>query len=484
MTDQADEQPGKKGLRLANLGYKPIPVEVGNGLTIELRYLSGADERFLVELLNRDIAAREFVVAFLHHQLLEPKLSLAEVGGWSEDDLQRAARAFAEAQPAGFGKRIPDDADIYEAFRNVARAYQDELYASVRETLKAFTANYSDQIKPTFGISDSLASSFATAFGVDPSQYGIGLAAEEVARASLGRFALSDLGTGAYPNVGATLDSIAQAMANSITQPTLDRIDELSSSAANAVRDIYGQFDRSIASLVQSLDIRTLIPNLPDFTDSFRRLAKARDGAAALDEAGFGYTFALWEMQFLVDLSDIDPQDRPAVIFSQLRTVTEGQEYENELQDLFTAPSILAKRWPAVREGVENHRQGRYFSSVSVLLPQIEGVVNDILTLVDVVIPVKTKFYEKNPDGTQGKELKGLDSKSALAKKKANLNEDLARFVASSLVPERNGILHGVDVAYGEGERSVHLMLVLLLLALAVADLEADIKTRTQSSTS
>lgn len=483
MTDQADEQPRKKGVRLADLGYKPIPVGVGNGSTIELHYLSGGDERFLVELLDRDIGAREFVVAFLHHQLLEPKLSLSEVRGWSDDDLQRAAREFAEAQPAGFGKRIPDDADVYETFRNVARAYQDELYASVRKTLSAFTASYADQIKPIFGISDSLASSFGAAFAFDPSQYGIGLAAQEAAQASLGRLALGDLGSAVYPDASATLDTLAKAMASSITLPTLDLIDGLSSSAANAVGAIHRDLGRSIASLVQPLDLRTLIPNLPNFTDSFRRLAKARDGAVALEEAGFGYTFALWEMQFLVDLSDIDPQDRAAVILSELRTITEGQEFENELQGLFAAPSILAKRWPAVREGVEDHRRGRYFASVSVLLPQIEGVVNDILTLVDVVIPVKTRFYEKNPDGTQGTELKGLDRKSALAKKKANLDENLARFVASSLVPERNGILHGVDAGYGEGERSVHLMLVLLSLALAVAQLEDDIKTRAQSST-
>lgn len=483
MSDQASDQPKSPGFRLADLRFNPIAVELANGSTIQLGYLSGADEQFLEKLLTQDMPPREFVVAFLHHQLVESNQPQAEVDGWSDADLKRAARAFAEAKPSGFGSSIPDDADVYEAFRSAARAYLDELYTSIRETLSSFTASYEDKIRPIFGVSDSLASSIGASLAFDPPNYGIGLAAVEAAQASLGRVALSGLGSVGYPDPAEAFDSIAKTMANSVTLPTLALIDDLSNSAANAVRGIYEDVERSIASLTQPLDFGTLIPALPDLTESFRRLGKARDEAAALQDAGLGYTVALWEMQFLVDLLEIAPQDRAVAAFSELPIMTQGQEFEDELQHLFTSTSILAKRWPAVREGIEDHQRGRYFASVSVLLPQIQGLANDILTLMEVLIPVKPSSYEKNSDGTQEGELKRLDSKSALAKKQAVDDEDLARFVASSLVPERIGILHGIDAAYGRSNRSAHLVMVLLMLASAVTQLRADSQTPSQSST-
>lgn len=479
MTSEGDSQPVKKGVSLGDLGYRPIVVELTNHLAIKLLYMTTEDEQFLSKLLDQEIAARDFVVEFLAHQLVEPEISQADVASWPDDILQRVAKEFAEAQPAGFGAPLPDGAETFEAFRSVARTHQDELFSSIRETLNAFTSSYSDRIKPLFGIADSLASSLNAAFDIVPSMYSVDLAATEIVRKPLAGFALSDLGSSVSLIANSTIDNLSKAMAGSFTVPMLEQLDAFSSTAAKAVSGLNEDLARAVASSIQPLDLSTLIPNLPDLTEAFRELAKARHGAAALDGAGFGYSLTLWEMQFLIKLSDIAEQDRPTVIFLELRTITEGQEFEKELQSLFADPSILAKRWPAVREGVEDHRRARYFSSVSVLLPQIEGVINDILTLADAVISVKSKFYERNADGTQGRQLKGLNSKSALAKNKANLNQDLAKFVTSSLVPERNGILHGVDAGYGQSERSVHLMLVLLSLALAVAELEDDLKKTT-----
>lgn len=449
MRGPADEQAEEELVSIKDLGYTPILVELSDGTPVDLRYLSGADGGFLTKLIDQDLDTREFVVSFLHHQLRSPVLSQTEVRALSDDDLKRMARAFAKAQPSGFGKEIPSDADVYGEFLDTARAYQDQLYALIRGTLAAFTTSYVEQIKPIVSISNSLASSLGTAFKLDPLQFHLGLTA-------------------------LNLDSAAKAIADSMTLSTRNLVDGLSSGVVDAIKTINGDFTRPMTSLVRPLDIETLLPKLPDISAPLRRLVKVRDGAAALDEAGFGYTYALWEMEFLISLSDIDSQERSVRVASELRAITEDEEFENELQELFTAPSVLSNRWPAVREGVENHRQGRYFSSVSVLLPQIEGIINDILMHLNLTIRVKTRFYERNPDGTPGRELPGLDSKNSLARNRAHVNEDLAKFVASGLVPERNSILHGVDIAYGNATRSVHLMLVLLSLALTMKNLEED----------
>lgn len=475
MTDHEERQVRRTGVSLADLGYKLIPVKLGNGSIIELRYMSGVDERFLSTLLRQDLAAREFVVTFLGHQHVNPGLSQAQVEEWTDEDLQRAARAFAEARPSGFGKPISDTSDMYEEFRGAARAYQDELNAAVRKALRLFTASYKDQIQSKFDLSEMWTSTLKAASAFEPAHYGVIYPAEETLHTSIVQSSLDKLGTSRLSDFEMGFDSIAEAMTRSVTNPTLDLVHEYSRSGADAVRAISLDLDRSIAELTQPRDLHQLIHGLPDLTESFRQLVKARDGATALDAEGFSYTLPLWTDQFLAELSDLAAQEGPTGISTELQSITEGEDFENEIQELFAAPSILAKRWPAVSEGVEDHRRGRYFSSVAVLLPQIEGIINDILTLKDVVIKVGNKFYEKNPDGTPGKEIGGLEKKSILAEKEANLNKVLRLFVTDTVTSERNGILHGVNVTYGEAKRSVHLMLVLLSFALVVEELEGDI---------
>lgn len=471
MTDHEERQGRRTGVSLADLGYKLIPVKLGNGSIIELRYMSGVDERFLSTLLRQDLAAREFAVTFLGHQHVNPDLSQAQVEEWTDEDLQRAARAFAEAWPSGFGKPISDTSDMYEEFRGAARAYQDELNAAVRRASRLFTASFKDQIPSKFDLSNVWGSTLKAASDFDPAHYGVISPTDGTLHTSIVQSSLDKLGTSRLSDFKLGFDPSA----SSPTNPTLDLIHEYSRSGADAVRAISLDLDRSIAELAQPRDIHQLIHGLPDVTESFRQLVKARDGAAALDDEGFNYTLPLWTDQFLAELSDLAAQEGPAVISTELQSMTEEEDFENEIQELFAAPSILAKRWPAVSEGIENHRRGRYFSSVAVLLPQVEGIVNDILTLKDVVIKVGNKFYEKNPDGTQGKELGGLESKCILAEKEANLNKVLRQFVTVTVTPERNGILHGVNVIYGEAKRSVHVMLVLLSFALVVEELEGDI---------
>jgi len=477
MAEQTDEQPRKKGVNLGDLGFKPIPVALANGETVEFGFLTAADERFLVSLLAKDMAAREFVAAFLHHQLIAPQASAEDVQAWSDADLSLAARTYAAASPAGFGNDIAPEADVYETFRTTTRHYHEKLVASVKRTLDTFNASYADWMKPVFGSSNWLASSMGTALMSDQAKVAMGLVdPTQATMSSLRHFGLSGLASGLHDDVGARLDKIANVMAGSLTAQTLAMIEGLSSSAATSIRAMNGELFGSISALIQPISIETFIPTLPDFAESMRRLVKSRDGAAALDDSRFSYSYALWTMEFLIGLSDIDPSDRPDGVFRELKAFTESDEFETELEGYCADPSGLAMRWAAIQEAIEAHRQGRYYSSISILLPLVEGIINDILTILGAVVREKNRFFEKNVDGTKGRELKGLDNKSALARRLADMDMDLAKFVARFLVPERNGILHGAVTDFGRAELSVHLMVVILWLTSTVNGLEIDAK--------
>lgn len=132
----------------------------------------------------------------------------------------------------------------------------------------------------------------------------------------------------------------------------------------------------------------------------------------------------------------------------------------------------MLTRWEAVQQGLAAHRRGEYFASIATLLPQVEGIINATLTFLGVIVREGGKFYKKQPDGSKGKELTGLTSKKRILDRHARLDTDLAGFLVTYFVPNRNSILHGADTGYGEAERSVHILLVLLSMAVTAAKLE------------
>ena len=65
-----------------------------------------------------------------------------------------------------------------------------------------------------------------------------------------------------------------------------------------------------------------------------------------------------------------------------------------------------------------------------------------------------------------------MASKKQVVENKTDLDTDLASFLTAYLVPQRNAILHGAEVTYGDAERSIHILLVLLCIAVTVTSLE------------
>ena len=69
-----------------------------------------------------------------------------------------------------------------------------------------------------------------------------------------------------------------------------------------------------------------------------------------MDEAGFTYAYSLFEIDFLVGLSTVDPQNRVKQVADRVKAATEEREFKDEVERLFTESTLLSARWTAVQQ--------------------------------------------------------------------------------------------------------------------------------------
>jgi hypothetical protein len=164
-------------------------------------------------------------------------------------------------------------------------------------------------------------------------------------------------------------------------------------------------------------------------------------------------------------------------------TVTSGHERgdlsEAEVSELFVkayGPGQLTeflKRWekhawlsgrlPILREGVENHVEGRYVSSVCVLLPQIEGVLGDALG------------RKPNPRGDGAKLLGGTTLSTSAREFYVKVINESFEWTSEAPIPElsRHAVLHGRATDFGTQEQSLKVLLILDEMIRAIAGYRA-----------
>ena len=98
-----------------------------------------------------------------------------------------------------------------------------------------------------------------------------------------------------------------------------------------------------------------------------------------------------------------------------------------------------------------------------------------------MVIQEKGKLYAKDNNGNlklnkynNPIQLQGLGQKIQNSNlQNEMLLQTLAEFIVSSLVPERNSILHGSYIGYGKPKLSLQLILVVYMLVSEFSDLES-----------
>jgi hypothetical protein len=119
----------------------------------------------------------------------------------------------------------------------------------------------------------------------------------------------------------------------------------------------------------------------------------------------------------------------------------------------------LSRRLPILREGIENHLAGRYFSSVCMLLPQIEGVHGDALG------------RKPKPRGDAERLLGDTTLSTAAREFYIKVVNESFEWNDDAPIPElsRHAILHGRATNFGTEEHSLKVLLIMDEMISAIA---------------
>lgn len=234
------------------------------------------------------------------------------------------------------------------------------------------------------------------------------------------------------------------------------------------------------------------LPNLTslgNFWDSIGRASEglremmdraAREGEAVLEETEYGFADHLWDRVYLASFTDYPKTTRAAVVTTRLAAFTRSDAFTTPLLEEIAASRMLRRRSRVIERALEAHQRREYELSIPPLFAQIEGALGDAMFLKDLVVKDGNKYYLVGPDGKpeenrNGRRLPPITLDPAV--RNANLDEDpdlegASQFLASVLVPRRNDVLHGRDVAYARAKYSVQALLMLAVIVGGFEQLE------------
>lgn len=264
---------------------------------------------------------------------------------------------------------------------------------------------------------------------------------------------------------------------------------------AQLVAQSFGNLQSNLSRIADSIRIEIpkiqvgkFFEHLPDFTEVGKQLetfGKAAKAANILDESGYRFLLHYWSIGDVGEFAGIDRFDtkiRSAVVTNKLLHMIRQAEFTQMLEEYFQNSSILRRRWKVVEQALIAHKNRNYLLSIPALLAQVEGMFTDALVLKGMVIRVKGELYAKDGTGKpkldkKGKplQLHGLGQKVQNSDLQSeDILKGLAEFFVSSLVPERNSIMHGSYVTYKSARLSLQLVLNVYLLAAEFAAFENE----------
>lgn len=240
-----------------------------------------------------------------------------------------------------------------------------------------------------------------------------------------------------------------------------------------AARNFEDAVSGAFAALEQKRHtMSNILRTLPSPEHLVRQWRVINEGAEALDEFGFGFTAHVWDIPLVIEFGKPPPQVRGAVATNRLSAMIRSSEFRAELQEVLEESSVFGRRWPIIEAAVEAHCQRNYNLAIPALLAQLEGCITDLLILRGEATMYRGKLYAKDSKGRlkRGKDnkpvrLKGLDSKLSNSRwRSEEILEDVASLLTSRLIADRNGILHGRQVKYGQPKLSVQCILLIWVL--------------------
>lgn len=479
---------------------------------IKLARLTVGNLGALARLARQELSARDFVTTFLARQITAPPLDREEVAAWDEDALVRVVGVWLRAVGAGDAD-LAGGVPVLEQQATRLRQYIVDQQRRLDESFVQLTRPVLDVAQLFHSQQASIAASAASAWaGVDSTlrslSDGLGLSRMhsflEEQRASF------DIAARLQPVIPPSLFAISAGMGEIVDRPTafgssalfdivnpgLGATSPTGLSAALAgIQGVAasivdaGAFANRIAELVgQGLpkwDIGGLFGQLPDLSEFARYREELGRASASLEESGFGFTEHLWSWSFYLKFAELSAHAPGAAVTNRMLAIIRAAWFREELQETIAGSKVLKRRWKIVGPALAAHLRREYTLAIPALLTQLEGMIGDALILKGGVCARGHKLYVRGPDGAlqlhkKGKhagkpiEVKGLDE---LVRRTGFLHhEELDRaseLITTTMVGDRNAILHGRRTGYGKAKLSAQILLLLYVLAREIGAFEA-----------
>jgi hypothetical protein len=401
--------------------FRTVNIETTEHGTLHLRGdFSLATVMHLEEIIDR-VDHREFAVQAISCLLWSPQVGEEEVRSWPDELLASVVRTWSRRKE-GTPWALPDDELPFPAFLDACRDYVADFERRVRDTLQSFGRQ------------------------------------------------MEDLHT--------RLGNMAHTV--NIVQTTLRSVTE-------AVVEPLRNFQTAVAqSTPVSIPFRlgTLFEGFPDVTKIVQLHRAYLETNQLLDQSGYPFLAPVMPDLFaeLTDVRRIPPRVQSAVVTKRLRSITCSSSFETELHDNCRRSSVLAPRWRILEKALRAHRNRDYELSIPASLTQVEGIFTDALVLRNLVVLVNETPCERDPTGQPRLDkhgspirLHGLGQKVRSSDlRNEHVLSVISEFLVASLIPERNGILHGSDVTYARARLSVQSILLIYALVTELAYIEGE----------
>jgi hypothetical protein len=463
-----------------------IEVESKQQGVIQLRRLQRKDLRFLRELRDSELSSRELVVRFIHNQLYHSDTTQEMVQQWPDTLLEQIVITWVGEQ--GEGWRLAQEDSVFDAFESAFRNYLKDYLRAMKEArqlipLSGFTGlDFRPMFLGTNHLSGMSSALGGISIGSNSSLAAVGLTRSvEAAQKMIAQSIEPALSTIKLHNQTAKHIVKASELAVSSIQRSLD------GSLAALTKYVSGltlDLNKTLQAMIQTKVIN-VFDSLPNFAESYEKFREGYQGGLALEQTGYGFVFPLWsfpEARRFYKAAQVNPKVRHAAITNRVLSLTRNAEFEGDLRYRFEHSSLLKSRWEIVQAGLRSHCRRDYLTSIPTLLPQIEGILADMLVAKSTIVRRKQKLYATDANGKlkRGKDGKNVEihglgqlvQNSRL--QNGELLKGVANYIADRLAPERHPILHGRNVKYGSPKRSAQLLLVLWILAVELSDFEGE----------
>ena len=243
--------------------------------------------------------------------------------------------------------------------------------------------------------------------------------------------------------------------------------------------------NRLVASLAADWRMPRLdLPNMPLFkvpdlnflSGSANILADWHDaierGDRAFGDSEYSFLEEFITGDFAIYLGRLDPAQRQAELADCMWRLTRSRAFRTILRRVFACHPDLNTRWTAISEGLSSHRRGHHHAAVRTILPEIEGLLTQLLLARGEAIMHGGKPHAVGPDGNVLRNRRGDVVKlGGLGEKlvRCRPTDDPALQIVADrflrqLPPDRNRTLHGEDGAAGNREFSTRLVCGLYVL--------------------